>query len=147
MNRWHIDPCCFLNSLALRYFPQVITFIDDGYLVDRLSIHQLWQSCVLRILLQLSPCFFQSLVSCFIGIARFQIFQLHEVGMGNLRETGEIRNHRQVAITTVQLHFLDDVVITTMVEISGDETLQIALCLDAGVNTCTVPVTLGDVFR
>ena len=52
--------------------------------------------------------------------------------MGNLRETGEIRNHRQVAITTVQLHFLDDVVITTMVEICGDETLQIALCLDAG---------------
>ena len=114
--------------------------------MDRLSIHQLWQSCVLRILLQLSPCFFQGLVSFFIGIARFQIFQLQEVGMGNLWKTGEVRNHRQVAITTIQLHFLDDVVITTMVEISGDETLQIALCLDAGVNTCTVPVTLGDVF-
>ena len=67
--------------------------------------------------------------------------------MGNLWETGEVRNHRQVTIAAVQLHFLDDVVITTMVEISGDETLQIALCLDARVNTCAVSVTLGDVFR
>lgn len=33
-----------------------------------------------------------------------------------------------------------------MVEISGDETLQIALCLDAGVNTCAVSITFGDVF-
>ena len=54
--------------------------------------------------------------------------------MGNLWETGEVRNHRQVTIAAVQLHFLDDVVITTMVEISGDESLQVALCLNAGVD-------------
>ena len=40
--------------------------------------------------------------------------------MGNLWKTGEVRNHRQVTIAAVQLHFLDDVVITTMVEISGE---------------------------
>ena len=66
--------------------------------------------------------------------------------MGNLWETGEVRNHRQVTIAAVQLHFLDDVVITTMVEISGDEPLQVALCLNAGVDARAVLITLGNVF-
>ena len=32
--------------------------------------------------------------------------QLQEIGMGNLWETGEVRNYRQVTIAAVQLYFL-----------------------------------------